>query len=159
MTNFQRYFVYVVITAVAASVIAGFFIVGSPQEERFRRFDAQRIQDLQYLQSQIVQYWQGKGRLPEELSLLRDDLRGVTLPVDPKTGESYVYEVRGALAFSLCASFARPSLGSETGKSFPVPAYPAEPYLGIRGGDTWEHGTGDICFERIIDPDFFKQVK
>lgn len=164
-----RYFIYTIIGIVTAAIVVGFFIVGSPQEERLRRFDEQRISDLQYLQSQIIQYWQSKEGLPENLEILRDDLRGVTVPIDPQTGEGYGYEVRGPLTFSLCANFARPvrnsvsngarpSLGREIAKPVPMPIYRPEPY-GVQGGESWEHDAGYTCFERTIDVDFFKPRK
>jgi len=155
----MKYFVYIIISIVAASIVAGFFIIGSPQEERLRRFDEQRVGDLQFLQSYIVQYWQNKGKLPENLKVLHDDLRGVIIPLDPESRKEYIYEVRGSLTFALCAEFSRPSLGRETLKSAPAPAYPVGPYGGIGGGESWEHGEGRVCFERTIDPDFFKPIK
>lgn len=155
----MKYFVYTVLGIVAAAIIAGFFIVGSPRKERLRRFDEQRVNDLQYLQSQIIQYWQSKEKLPEGLDVLRDDLRGVTVPRDPQTGESYGYEIRGDLTFALCADFSRLSLGREVEKPIPIPAYPGESYYGIRGSKSWEHDAGYHCFERTIDTDFFKPLR
>lgn len=163
----MKYFVYTIIGIVTTAIVAGFFIIGSPQEERLRRFDEQRINDLQYLQSQIVFYWQNKKKLPENLEILRDDLRGVTVPSDPQTGESYGYEIRGPLTFALCATFSRPSLGRKVDtaekstsyrESKPIRATPSppEPYYGIRGSTSWEYNAGRTCFERNIDTDFFK---
>lgn len=153
----MRYFIYAIIAAVAASVIAGFFIVGSPQEARLRQFDEQRIQDLQVLQSYIVTFWQGKNQLPERLGDLNDELRGITVLTDPETGIPYEYMVRGDLSFTLCAEFALP--GIESARAKITPAAIREP-LPIRGGgieQNWEHGAGKTCFERTIDPDFFKE--
>lgn len=143
---------------VAAAIIAGFFIVGSPQEERLRRFDAQRIQDLQFLQSEIVFYWQNKNTLPGNLEVLRNDIRGISIPRDPQTGESYGYEVRGPLTFALCANFARPLGGFTSDAARPKPLSP-KPSFDIRGDGVWEHEAGYTCFERMIDTDFFKPRK
>lgn len=150
----MRYFVYMVIGIVAAAVVAGFFIVGSPQEERLRRFDERRVQDLQFLQSEIINYWINKGRLPENLSLLEDDIRGVRIPKDPETDTDYLYTVKGLESFSLCANFAKTSLGQTAGK--PAPVYPIGRYYGRQN---WEHKAGLICFERTIDKELYKQVQ
>ena len=151
----MKYFVYTIIAIVAASIVAGFFIVGSPKEERLRRFDQQRVEHLQFLQSELVNYWINKERLPETLDVLNDDIRGIAVPTDPETGTAYAFEKSGALSFSLCATFARPSLESETFAGRPKPV---EPYgYGIQ--QNWQHDTGYTCFQRTIDKDLYKSLK
>lgn len=152
----MKYFVYTIIGIVTIAVIAGFFIVGSPKEERLRRFDEVRVQDLQFLQSEIINYWMNKNLIPENLLLLRDDIRGVNIPRDPETGNEYRYAVKGPLSFSLCAVFARPTIESDVTKtkfSRPSAPYPAESYY---GQENWMHGSGEVCFERTIDPQIYK---
>lgn len=149
----MKYFIYAVILIVAASVVAGFFIVGSPQEERLRRFDEQRVQDLQFLQAEILNFWQAKGKLPERLSDIKDDLRGIFVSRDPQTGDEYGYAIRGTESFELCAIFVRPSIGSSEAH-MSKPALPrGEPFV---SGQNWEHGAGEACFKRTIDKDFYK---
>src|ERR1035437_4871969 len=46
-----------------ATIVAGFFIVGTPAQARLQRFDAQKVSDLQNIQSQVVSYWQAKQKL------------------------------------------------------------------------------------------------
>jgi len=65
----HKVFAYATSTILLVAVIAGFFIVGSPQEGRLRRFDEQRVQNLQFLQSEIVSFWINKERLPKSLLL------------------------------------------------------------------------------------------
>ena len=150
MSAHIKYFTYFIIAIVAAAIIAGFFIVGSPLEGRVRRFDERRVSDLQFLQEEIKNYWMNKQKLPENLSLLRDDIRGVSIPKDPETGTEYEYNILGETKFALCASFSRPTetYGAPTQKSVP-----AEPYVGI---ENWEHKEGRVCFERTIDPDIYR---
>lgn len=152
----MRYFIYIIIAIVASSVVTGFFIVGSPQEERLRRFDEQRVGDLQFLQSEILNFWQAKGKLPTTLLEIRDDIRGISIPRDPQTGSDYAYITKGQEVFELCAVFVRSSINSsEMGN--PKPAIPrGEPFL---GSHNWEHGAGEACFERTIDKDFYKIIK
>jgi len=148
----MKYFNYFIIGAVAAAIIAGFFMIGSPAKQRQLQFDDRRINDLSYLQSEILYYWQNKETLPAGLSLLKDDLRGVNVPVDPENGSSYGYEVKGLNVFALCATFNLPSVNLNKSQAKPAPYYGD----GFMGQSTWEHQTGMTCFERTIDEDFYK---
>lgn len=148
----MKLFQYIVIAVVTVAVIAGFFIAGSPQEERLRKFDQQRVWDLQMIQSQIINYWQNKGELPDNLSLLNNDLLGFRVPVDPDTGAAYEYAPTGTLSFELCAVFARGSIGNDAAKG--KYSTPQSQALGV--ADSWDYTEGRFCFQRTIDPDFFK---
>ncbi|MDX1608392.1 MAG: DUF5671 domain-containing protein [Candidatus Spechtbacterales bacterium] len=54
----------IIIGLVGIILVAGFVVAGSPQEERLRRFDERRINDLNSIQWQVVNFWQQKDRLP-----------------------------------------------------------------------------------------------
>jgi hypothetical protein len=161
----MRYFIYIVIGIVILAVVAGFFVVGSPKEERARRFDEQRVQHLQFIQGQIGEFYRAKERLPQDLPELNDKFRGITVPQDPETGEEFGYEARGSLTFALCADFNRPTLGQSPEMRQPaMPPFTGHPEMpkpamtsfeGPFGQETWEHEAGKICFERTIDKDFF----
>lgn len=163
-THFKIPRIAAVITAtvVLASIITGFFIVGSPQSQRSRRFDGERAQHLQTLQSQIVNYWLLKGKLPDSLGALTDHISGFSAPVDPESGQAYEYRVSGKLSFELCAVFKRD--GTQSGawnpssREAPVftVAYPAKPYAGPSANDNWTHSAGRMCFSRTIDPEFYR---
>jgi hypothetical protein len=148
----MKVFIYTVIGIVAVSIIAGFFIVGSPKEERLRRFDERRVSDLQFLQSEIIYYWQNKEKLPEKITDIEDNIRGIRIPLDPETGAAYEYEIKGPLSFALCATFSRSSEENLNAFRSQKLIYPA-PY---QGGDNWTHPPGRTCFERTIDKDFYK---
>ena len=154
-----RAFPWAVIVVVLAAVVFGFFVAGSPTSRRTERFDERRVQDLSVIQSHVISYWQNKGALPGNLGELPNDLLGVVVPIDPKTGNAYEYRVMGNLKFQLCATFETSSKGDSNGGIRPMPALPMSyPYP---GGEvqTWDHGVGRVCFERTIDPDFFKIEK
>ncbi|MDO8676845.1 MAG: hypothetical protein Q7K16_04365 [Candidatus Azambacteria bacterium] len=162
----MKYFIYTIIAIVASAVVAGFFVVGSPKEERMRKFDDRRTSDLQIIQGQIIYYWQNKGNLPVKLEDMKDSISGFNPPNDPETGSSYGYEVKGELEFKLCANFNLPTLESET-SYIKRPAYPA-PYIPSSdskmqymppGDSNWAHNTGYICFERKVDRDLYKTLK
>ncbi|KKW17166.1 MAG: hypothetical protein UY56_C0001G0020 [Parcubacteria group bacterium GW2011_GWA1_50_14] len=140
--NFLKFFKFGIVTLVGIVVLSSFFVAGSPAEQKDRRLDSRRVEDLQFIQSEVTYYWQGKNALPENLSLVNDDLRGVRVPVDPETGESYSYRVVEDKVFEICATFL-----TDSSEYLTEPAY--YPYE----SGSWGHGTGEVCFERTIDPD------
>ena len=138
---------------VCISVIAGFFVIGTPAAQRERKFDEQRVQDLQTLQGQIVYFWQQKERLPQNLDELRDSISGFVPPLDPRTQTSYEYTVLGDLSFELCAVFERTSMSTPPFSKEQRPA--ALGYFGLKS-QTWEYKVGRTCFLREIDPELYK---
>ena len=144
----MKFFVWSVIVVVAAAVVAGFLIVGSPQTERMRKIDDQRVADLQNIQWQIVNFWQSKKRFPKDLNELKDDISGWSAPVDPETGKSYEYAINGELSFALCADFSLEG-GAESGGDYYSIALPGG-YIGGGGNPKGRH-----CFERAIDPELY----
>ena len=147
---------------VIVSIVAGLFIVGSPLDQRLYRFDEQKVSDLQNVQWQIVSYWQQKQTLPKTLADLEDPISGFVVPRDTQSGEAYRYEVTGALAFELCATFNKESRDTGLMRAYPIPVMePATefPVKGDPGVSTWEHGVGETCFERTIDPDRYPSLK
>ncbi len=150
----MKYFVYIVIAIIAIAIVAGFFLVGSPSDERARRFDDQRVSDLQSIQGQIIYYWQNKGKLPAIFDDLKDPISGFVAAKDPETGAEYGYNVKGVLAFSLCANFNQPST-QQGQKVASVPAPMAYPYPGGNASN-WDHPAGQYCFDRTIDPQLYK---
>jgi len=138
---------YAVSGLILLVIIASFAVIGTPGEQRMKLFDDRRVGDLQYLQSEIVTYWQGKDRLPDELAELEDPLRGTSIPADPETGENYVYNITGDESFELCATFSAVSDTTTRANYYPY------------GSESWNHGAGRVCFERTIDPDFYKNLE
>jgi hypothetical protein len=138
---------WIVAAVVIAGVVAGFFIVGSPAEQRDRRLDEQRVEDLQMIQSQIINYWNKKGSLPDTLEEMEDDIFGFVLPSDPETEEPYEYHILSDLTFDLCAEFK-----TKTRETFRGEFQPREKMI----EQSWAHDAGTVCFERKIDPELHK---
>jgi hypothetical protein len=142
---------------VLASIITGFFIIGTPAVQRDRRFDERRVGDLQTLQSSIVNYWIQKEKLPQDLSELEDSISGFTIPKDPVSETPYEYSVIDPLSFELCAIFKTSSQDfglTSVGSKY---AY-VDPYM-YRGDSyqqNWEHEAERTCFARTIDPELYK---
>lgn len=150
--NKLKIFAWVTSLVVLVAIVGGFFIVGTPTEQRMMRFDERRISDLQVTQNEIVNYWTQKNILPPTLNELKNSISGFVPPLDPETNIAYEYNIKSGLVFELCAEFKLPSLtnkvvnGMET-----VPRSVYEPY-----NQNWSHGKGRTCFERTIDPELYK---
>lgn len=130
---------------------SGFFIVGTPGQARLQRFDAQKVSDLQNIQSQVLTYWQAKQSLPTTITDLNSSLSYGPLPIDPETGTAYGYQSTGALTFKLCATFNMQGRSNQ---------YSYAQVAGVKGQqDNWEHGVGQVCFDRSIDPAFYPPLK
>jgi hypothetical protein len=154
---------------VLLAVSYSFMIMGSPFKQRMLRLDDRRVNDLQSVQYQVINYWQQKEKLPEKLSDLVSPLSGYSLPVDPEfeKGKNYEYELKDAkkLKFALCAEFSLPMPKGwrEYGGSDAVPmpyfsekAYVSSVYPPMGGtNESWDHETGRTCFERTIDKDMY----
>lgn len=151
----EKIFVWSVASAVAAIVVAGFFVAGSPFKQRLVRFDVQKANDLQNLQGQVVNYWIQKNQLPNILDDLRDSISGFVPPIDPQSGAAYRYNVTGKLSFELCAEFNLPSAAGQIGGRVPKVAYTTP--FGYEGtNETWDHNAGSQCFSRSIDPELYR---
>ena len=137
---------------VLATIIAGFFIIGTPQQIRAQKQDVIRVQDLQNIQWQVVNYWQQKEKLPASPSDLNDPISNNIIAVDPETNQPYEYKATGAMSFRLCATFAQKGDSSYSRGivSQPIPA--SELVDGKPISDNWAHEAGHVCFDRIIDP-------
>lgn len=151
MVKWVGAFSWLIIAVVIAAILWGFAVIGSPFQQRDKRFDERRVQDLSMLQNYITNYWQNKERLPANLSDLTDPLLGIVIPVDPELSQPYEYRVVADLTFELCATFKTKDEGDQR----VVPQiYPP------RSQDySWQHNVGRTCFERTIDPDFFQIEK
>ena len=138
---------------VLASIISGFFIMGTPGQVRLYRFDDQKVNDLQTIQYQVLNYWQLKEKLPDSMGQLADPLSGWTLPIEPQGG-TYRFEKTGEMSFSLCATFNAETQENSMTNGRPIPV--SMPLSGAKGPDLetqpWTHGAGETCFERTIDP-------
>ena len=144
------------------SVIAGFFIMGSPGQVRLYRFDDQKISDLQNIQYQVVNYWQQKEKMPATLSQVADPLSGYTIPVDPQTSAPYTYTTSSSTTFKLCATFNAETQPNSVNTSYPRPPMPMTK-SGASGPDLeslpWTHTKGENCFTRTIDPERYPPYK
>ena len=145
---------YAVAFLVLITIGSGFLIMGSPAQVRLQRFDDQKVSDLQNIQWQVVNYYQAKGVLPTTLAETIDPISGSVMPVDPQGG-AYLYEVKGKLAFALCATF-----NTEGGdvNAYMRPSVPLSETKDLMS-KPWDHTVGEVCFDRTIDPDRYPRIK
>ena len=150
-----RYFVWTVCAVVAISVIGSFFIIGSPKETRLRQNDEMTIGNLENIQSQIVNYWQKKEKLPESLNDLIDPISGFIVPTEPK-GANYEYIIKDEvnLKFELCAVFNKEG----TAQAGVYSKYPDTVPVSVNV-QNWDHPAGKVCFERQIDKELYPVIK
>lgn len=121
-----------VTAAMLASIITGLTLSGSPATERSRRFDQERLSDLEQLRFSVIDsFYQQNGRLPSSLEEARaSSPMGPDVFLDPQTQELYEYTpLSNTDRYTLCAVFDLPS-GAQEVKSNPV----------------WEHEAGHVCF-------------
>jgi hypothetical protein len=112
---------------VAAAVATGIVLMGPPSEERMRRLDERRVEDLQQMSRSVYLYNTRHQRLPVSLTELSAE-PGLTLQSrDPVTGDTYGYSTLDAARYELCAIFDRESTEK-------------------RAEIFWSHGSGRHCF-------------
>jgi hypothetical protein len=147
----NRVFAAIGLIIILGSIIVGFAVIGSPMTQRAKRLDNQRLNDLQNIQWQIVNYWQQKGILPATLADLADPIANFTAPVDPETGQIYEYLAKPPRQFELCATFALAG-NSRLSDRYSTP----RPIINSKVSfDNWQHDASRHCFSRTIDPDFY----
>ena len=129
-TGWKRTIAGFAAVSVTAAVVAGLFVIGSPAEERARRLDERRVENLQMIQRSVYVYFDRHGRLPSSLEeLSRED--GMRIDQLDPLGGPYEFRLIGAETYELCATFQRGS--AEDG--------------GARSGEFWSHEAGRRCFQ------------
>jgi hypothetical protein len=129
----KRTLALVLVFVVAAAVTTGIVIIGSPGEERTRRLDARRIEDLQGISAAIAVYHKRHQRVPMSLEELSMEPGLASIARDPVTGGPYAYRTFSANSYELCGTFER-----ETADA--------------RAADFWSHSVGTQCFTQDIKP-------
>jgi hypothetical protein len=130
----------IAVCAISVTVIitiAGFFTMGSPGDERARRQDAQRVNDLTQIAYAVDQYAYVYKTLPqklEDLTTKRDIY--ITSITDPVTHAPYEYTVTASNTYELCATFETDSAQSPDAVTKPP----------LSELSFWKHGIGRVCY-------------
>lgn len=140
------------IIVVVTALVFGFLHIETPTEVREQKLDDTQLSNLQDIQWHVQDYLSVNNKLPETIEELYGEL---PLPVAPENRQAYQYE-KTDKGFKLCAAFSaesKPTVGTEF-MSKPIMTDikmegEQEPSI-IVNPDNWEHGAGDVCFERIV---------
>lgn len=124
----------------------GFANIDTPSEVREQKLDATQVQDLQEMQWRIQEYVMLNDTLPESLDALYAE-QGIPVPTAPEDRAAYRYE-RTAEGFALCATFATPSRNEFLSTARPIMS--EDEMKQIINPDNWEHGAGEVCFDRVV---------
>jgi hypothetical protein len=120
----------VVLLVVGAAIVAGLMVMTSPAEERARRMDERRVEDLSEIDNAIDVYWSRKSALPPHLDALVREFGAALSIRDPNDANEYEYRVLDATKYELCAIFEEPSRPQRS-----------------RFGTFWNHHAGRQCFQ------------
>lgn len=142
---------YAAVTAliVILSLVFGFMRIETPAVVREMKIDTQEIIDLSSIQSNIQQFYELQGSLPQSLSDAYP--KGLIIPIAPFGRDAYVYTVTGTSSFKLCTSFAYPTSKSE---QMMIGTVSAPTMVGtlVKNANNWDHGAGAWCFDRAVVP-------
>lgn len=143
-----RMFAIGVSALVALAVIYGFFIVGSPQTQRLRRFDQERSQHLQQIYYQVRNFWDMRYGLPASLDDIRKLDPFAEIPRDPENDTPYEYRITGENTFELCATFSLPSAGTIEQKNASIPVPARDQFVRYDGfvDQLLSHSAGNNCY-------------
>lgn len=123
----KRALVGILVIVVAIVVVRGIMIIGSPSEERTRRIDSRRVNDLQRISRSIGVYHTRHRQVPASLEELAREPGFANVARDPDTDRPYGYRTFTATSYELCGTFDR-----ETADS--------------RAEGIWAHDAGRQCF-------------
>ncbi len=140
---------------IIATFIYAFATLGSPKNERALQFDQTRVQNLQQIESSVLNYWQQHSKLPATLSDMD------YIPKDPEaiSGKLLEYNVKDGTSYEVCATFSTSSSKeSETSYLYGPNSYGMDDQFVPKGtvGYPWKHDSGRNCFDRVIDPIKYK---
>ena len=91
------------------AMIAIFFESGSPLDAKGRKFDEERIRDIQSLKYSVEDYYRENGKLPDKLSGITLKSYQTDSTKDPETGKEYEYSVASDTSYKICATFSTSS--------------------------------------------------
>ena len=116
---------------VLAVIIVGICLLDSPAQERLRRLDERRVDDLRELSYELDFYWTREGILPTSLEELSSKPGVFVDLLDPETGQPYEYRVLSSNTYELCAVFVLDT-AAEQDRFYK---------------DVWSHDPGKQCFQ------------
>lgn len=114
----------------AAAIVAGLGVLGSPMHQRALQLDSRRVSDLTVISMQVSAYWSLHKSLPPDLASLK---LAQPMTSDPVSGAAFEYATTGKETYRLCANFDAAS--ESDGRSYGA--------INVR----WNHPAGRHCFD------------
>ena len=136
-----------IIMSIAAIIILGVVMAGSPVQARKERIDTERSNRVQYLSMEISNYYISHKELPESLDFL--ELYDASRYKDPETNMWFVYEKNTDRSYTICATFATIKDDPYYQRSMHYPAGESET-LFVEEGYPHAHGQGYQCFTYVL---------
>jgi Domain of unknown function (DUF5671) len=127
--------------AVLATLITGLFLAGSPRQERLRKIDAKRVDDLTRISWGVRGYYQEHRVLPGSLAIVAElPSSNVNRITDPVTGVPYGYRIVDSTRYELSARF--DTVDSTLDR------------VGLAVGESrfWRHGAGPTTYTLTLPP-------
>lgn len=131
---------------VVLSVGFGFSHIETPSAVREQKLDQTQVSDLQNIQWKIQDFITVNDSLPESIAVAYEPV-GSKIPTAPENRPTYTYSITDK-GFNLCATFSQPSSVNE--ELYGPTQIAISKQKQILNPDTWSHGTGEVCFERIV---------
>lgn len=128
------------------TVAFGFGHIDTPSTVREQKLDETQLDDLRDIERRIENHLTVNGTLPETLAELYP---GIDVPDAPEDRPDYHYETT-ADGFVLCATFAANSDPDNYAPARPNPSLGESDTPYIVNPHDWEHGEGEVCFNRIV---------
>jgi len=146
LKNEQKSIMYAIgaLIVVFATVAFGFTHIAPPTEVREQKLDATQVLDLKNIQWRVQDYISLNGTVPASLADIDSKIEMVEAP---EGRPAYKYEATET-GFKLCATFMTESNPDEFAFARVMPV--VEDTKTIINPDNWEHGTGEVCFERVV---------
>jgi hypothetical protein len=140
-----KYSYYSSMSVVLAVLVAGFFLVDSPQLARDKKEDMATLDRFSKIEGAINLYFNEKQKLPEEL---KDLIGGISLVseqdlINPVTKEKITYQINNSQFYELCATFKTSNRIDDSDTNY----YDSK----------WKHDAGYKCLGQKVD-DFSKVV-
>lgn len=131
-------------------IIFTFQITGGPKEQKNKKFDSQRVNDLQIIETKVLDYYLFNKALPTNLQEAYQDYNNIFIPKDEENKE-YIYKVLNDKSFELCTIFStelKNDYNFEAINLYTNPELVKENKQIIFKSNTWEHDKGYYCFIR-----------
>ncbi len=132
---------------ILGSIVWGFSVLGSPRTQRLYKYDEQKINDLQTINSSVSEFYNSKNVLPKTLAEM-SSMNYYMVLTDSQNQKPYEYEKTSETTYNLCADFNKDS------KDATSPNIYARPI----GYPSWTHPAGHYCFNETVIPNQYPNL-